>query len=62
MGFNHMGRTDIRGGTLSFCPFCKKRYNGFPAISRKDNKTKICPECGNKEALEAFEKYLKERK
>ena len=36
------------------CPICSKEFNCYPAISRKDNKTKICPECGIKEALEKF--------
>lgn len=36
------------------CPLCHKPYSGYPAISRKDNKTKICSECGLKEALEIF--------
>lgn len=33
------------------CPICGKKYNNPPAISRKDNKTKICSECGTEEAL-----------
>ena len=36
------------------CPICGKKYNEFPAISRKDNKTEICPDCGLKEALESW--------
>lgn len=36
------------------CPRCLKRYNEYPAISRKDNKTKICPQCGNEEAILDF--------
>ena len=36
------------------CPKCKDRYIGYPAISRKDNKTEICPKCGQKEALDAW--------
>lgn len=39
---------DIRYRT---CPRCGKRYNTYPAISRKDNKTKICPDCGTEEDL-----------
>ena len=35
------------------CPICGKKYEDFPAISRKDNKTEICPDCGTLEALEA---------
>lgn len=36
------------------CPKCGKYYLDYPALSRKDNKTKICPECGAREALNAF--------
>ena len=36
------------------CPRCGKRYNEPPAISRKDNKTKICSLCGNEEAIIDF--------
>ena len=36
------------------CPLCKKNYYDYPAISRKDNKTEICPECGVKEAIIIF--------
>ena len=39
---------------LRTCPKCGKEYEGYPALSRIDNKTEICPECGTKEALEAF--------
>ena len=35
------------------CPSCHRRYVGYPALSRKDNKTKICPDCGVIEALRA---------
>lgn len=33
------------------CPKCKKQYNGYPAISRADNQTSICPICGETEAF-----------
>lgn len=39
------------------CPKCNQYYSGYPAISRKDNKTEICSECGMKEAFEVFKKY-----
>ena len=39
------------------CPVCGKKYSGYPAISRTDNKTLICSECGTKEALTAFINY-----
>lgn len=35
------------------CPSCGREYTGHPAMSRKDNKTEICPDCGVLEALEA---------
>lgn len=41
------------------CPKCKKEIKGYPALSRKDNKTEICSECGTKEALEIFIKASK---
>ncbi len=36
------------------CPRCGKTYYDYPAVSRKDNKTEICPECGLAEALLAI--------
>lgn len=36
------------------CPICGKEYEEYPALSRKDNHTEICSECGQQEALEAF--------
>lgn len=36
------------------CPKCKQEYQGYPAISRRDNKTEICPDCGVREALEDY--------
>ena len=36
------------------CPRCGKYYIGYPALSRKDNKTNICPECGVAEAIDIF--------
>ena len=38
----------------SRCPECKKIYKERPAISRKDNKTEICPQCGQIEAINEF--------
>lgn len=39
---------------IKICPVCGKEYTGYPAISRRDNTTEICPDCGVKEALEDF--------
>ena len=36
------------------CPKCGKTYRTPPAISREDNETLICPDCGTREALAAF--------
>ena len=41
-------------GKSFICPKCNKIIEGYPAISRKDNKTEICPICGLIEALDAF--------
>lgn len=38
----------------SICSRCGKAYTGRPAISRADNKTPICPDCGTREALESI--------
>ena len=37
--------------TLSICPKCGKTYTGHPALSRVDNRTTICSDCGIREAL-----------
>lgn len=34
------------------CPVCGKEYDAPPALSRRDNKTEICPDCGTRESLE----------
>ncbi len=36
------------------CPRCKKPFVGWPAISRSDNKTEICSDCGVEEARNAL--------
>ena len=33
------------------CPACGQAYTGHPALSRKDNETLICSDCGTREAL-----------
>lgn len=44
------------------CPKCGRKYDEMPAISRDDNVTEICPECGMMEALNVFFKNNKEDK
>ncbi len=36
------------------CPKCGCSYTERPAISRVDNQTVICPDCGTREALESI--------
>ena len=45
---------ESRTGKDIVCPVCGKVYNEGPAISRKDNRTLICPDCGTREALEGL--------
>lgn len=33
------------------CPLCGAKYEGAPALSRTDNKTLICSDCGTRQAL-----------
>lgn len=35
----------------AICPLCGRHYTEHPALSRTDNKTYICPECGTRQAL-----------
>ena len=34
----------------ALCPRCKKVYSGLAALSRVDNATHICSDCGREEA------------
>ena len=36
------------------CPKCGRSYTERPALSRTDNETLICPDCGTREALESI--------
>lgn len=36
------------------CPRCGAVYHEHPALSREDNETQICPDCGVREALESI--------
>lgn len=38
----------------TICPKCGREYTGKPAISRADNTTLLCPECGTEEALDSL--------
>ncbi len=39
---------------VRICPKCGRTYSEVPALSRADNKTLICPDCGTREALESI--------
>lgn len=36
---------------MKICPICNEPYEGYLALSRKDNRTEICSLCGVREAL-----------
>lgn len=44
------------------CPKCNQEYSEIPSLSRMDNKTHICPDCGTRESLEliGINKYEQE--
>lgn len=39
------------------CPRCSQNFSGHPAISRRDNKTEICSNCGTSEAMCDFANF-----
>ena len=41
---------------IQCCPKCKREFTEYPALSRVDNETEICPECGVREAVEIYQK------
>lgn len=38
---------------MKICPKCGRSFDRLLALSRTDNKTMICDECGTKEALDS---------
>ena len=46
---NTMETTEIK---IRTCPICGTAYRGHPAISRTDNETPICSDCGTRESLQ----------
>lgn len=36
------------------CPLCGQVYHGVPALSREDDKTPVCTDCGTRQALSAL--------
>ncbi len=41
------------------CPLCNNKIEGYPALSRIDNETKICSDCGRLEAIENYKYVMK---
>lgn len=39
---------------MAVCPLCGRTYHGAPALSREDNETLICPDCGTRQALQSI--------
>ena len=39
---------------IRVCPLCGKTYGEAPALSRTDNETLICPDCGTRQALNSI--------
>lgn len=46
---------------MSVCPKCGNAYHGAPALSRMDNHTSICPDCGTREALDSLGVSIEEQ-
>ena len=40
--------------TIRVCPLCGQSYIDPPALSRTDNETPICPDCGTRQALQSI--------
>ena len=40
--------------TKQTCPLCGSIYFDTPALSRADNKTAICPDCGIRQSLDSI--------
>lgn len=52
---------DANGNILPWtCPRCGQTVTDYPALSRTDNKTNICSQCGTDEAMENWIKYMQQ--
>ena len=49
-----MKETESMVTRICICPKCGNAYHGAPALSREDNRTLICPDCGTREALKSI--------
>jgi hypothetical protein len=46
-----------KAGTTWVCPRCDHPTADYPAVSRKDNQTPVCPRCGTEEAVRQHQGY-----
>ena len=51
----------MKEASTYICPRCGKACHEPSALSREDNKTLICPDCGTREALESIDVDRKEQ-
>jgi predicted RNA-binding Zn-ribbon protein involved in translation (DUF1610 family) len=49
------------GDCPMLCPVCHNYFTDYPALSRKDNDTLICPQCGMNEAMVEYFKEEAEK-
>ena len=47
-------KNELTAHTPRTCPLCGASFTEPPALSRTDNMTQICPDCGTREALESI--------
>ena len=52
-------KRDSNGNILTWeCPRCGQTTVCYPALSRRDNKTNICSQCGIDEAMSDWLKHI----
>ena len=54
--FYDMHKLNPDSDKVKTCPVCGRMYTDRPAVSRRPGLGEICPECGQKEALEDWNK------
>ena len=53
-------KNDVR--EIRVCPLCGQTYGEAPALSRTDNETLICPDCGTRQAASSTWKAPRRRR
>lgn len=62
LGYSKLENKKFKQSAKKVCPNCGSDIVGYPALSRRDNKTEICSECGQLEALEDFHNFMNKKK